>query len=161
MTDVKCGECGATNPPNRCSGCRLVWYCGRLCQKKHWKAHKCEFHHKISVAPMRLDMSKYTFTETTDQESILLRKCTNVERLPGDMCTTKYTQKQHIEKVSFCGGYVDHSRVDVSGIPGTHVSQSHIESDSALERTLRAPICPYRIVHPAPGPTEDAVFAVL
>jgi hypothetical protein len=25
---------------SRCSGCRCVFYCGKECQKEHWKEHK-------------------------------------------------------------------------------------------------------------------------
>ena len=38
-----CANCDTTLPKmKKCGGCRLVHYCGSLCQKAHWKAHKKE-----------------------------------------------------------------------------------------------------------------------
>lgn len=43
---LRCASCGvlaAESPArklNRCSGCRLTWYCGRACQAQHRKLHK-------------------------------------------------------------------------------------------------------------------------
>ncbi|KAF7280479.1 hypothetical protein GWI33_005821 [Rhynchophorus ferrugineus] len=39
MSELKCAECG--EPADlKCSACKLVAYCGKEHQKKHWKAHK-------------------------------------------------------------------------------------------------------------------------
>ena len=35
-----CGHCRAPGAPDRCTGCRAVFYCGRACQKAAWSAHK-------------------------------------------------------------------------------------------------------------------------
>lgn len=37
-----CAKCGADNPPQRCSKCSAVAYCGRACQAEHWREHKVE-----------------------------------------------------------------------------------------------------------------------
>ena len=38
--NIPCASCGARGAKHKCSGCRLVSYCNRSCQKEHWKAHK-------------------------------------------------------------------------------------------------------------------------
>lgn len=38
-TGVICNECG-NEGAKKCGGCGEVYYCGRDCQKKHWKTHK-------------------------------------------------------------------------------------------------------------------------
>ena len=38
--NIPCAGCGARGAKHKCSGCRLVSYCNRSCQKEHWKAHK-------------------------------------------------------------------------------------------------------------------------
>ena len=38
--NIQCASCGARGAKHKCSGCRLVSYCNRSCQKEHWKAHK-------------------------------------------------------------------------------------------------------------------------
>ncbi|RPA79985.1 hypothetical protein BJ508DRAFT_377369 [Ascobolus immersus RN42] len=36
-----CGSCGRPDDKLlRCGRCRAIWYCGRECQRSHWKAHK-------------------------------------------------------------------------------------------------------------------------
>eukprot|EP00618_Florenciella_parvula_P006198 CAMPEP_0119473138 /NCGR_PEP_ID=MMETSP1344-20130328/4910_1 /TAXON_ID=236787 /ORGANISM="Florenciella parvula, Strain CCMP2471" /LENGTH=112 /DNA_ID=CAMNT_0007506193 /DNA_START=790 /DNA_END=1124 /DNA_ORIENTATION=+ len=35
-----CYHCGTADAKLRCVGCRRAWYCGKACQKKHWKHHK-------------------------------------------------------------------------------------------------------------------------
>lgn len=35
-----CAQCNKPDSINRCSGCRLVYYCSDACQKLHWKVHK-------------------------------------------------------------------------------------------------------------------------
>lgn len=39
LEDPKCGQCGSL-AVQRCSRCRLEWYCSRPCQVKAWDAHK-------------------------------------------------------------------------------------------------------------------------
>eukprot|EP01084_Bolivina_argentea_P213141 362101_1 len=55
---AQCANCQCAGATSRCGGCRLVWYCNKDCQRKHWKFHKkqCKFninknqHHKKSSA---------------------------------------------------------------------------------------------------------------
>jgi len=35
-----CAHCREPDAPDRCAGCRAVFYCGRACQKAAWPAHK-------------------------------------------------------------------------------------------------------------------------
>jgi hypothetical protein len=35
-----CSNCSGPGSKSRCSGCNLMWYCCRSCQKAHWKEHK-------------------------------------------------------------------------------------------------------------------------
>ena len=37
--DPKCEECGAL-ATQRCSRCKMAWYCSRDCQLRQWKTHK-------------------------------------------------------------------------------------------------------------------------
>jgi len=39
MSDPKCGKCGG-KADQRCSRCKMEWYCGRKCQVAGWKDHK-------------------------------------------------------------------------------------------------------------------------
>lgn len=46
----ECGACGSTTgkggkAPSKCTRCRVQVYCGKVCQKAHWKRHKkdCNF----------------------------------------------------------------------------------------------------------------------
>jgi len=39
MSDPKCGKCGKT-ADQRCSRCKMEWYCCRKCQVAGWKDHK-------------------------------------------------------------------------------------------------------------------------
>jgi len=36
--EAVCASCGNPNDLSRCSGCRMVFYCGRECQRAHWRA---------------------------------------------------------------------------------------------------------------------------
>jgi hypothetical protein len=45
ILDRVCAACGVwegivKNKFARCSGCKMVYYCGKQCQLAHWKAHK-------------------------------------------------------------------------------------------------------------------------
>ena len=35
-----CGHCGKPEGKQRCSRCKVVYYCGRECQNTDWKEHK-------------------------------------------------------------------------------------------------------------------------
>jgi len=39
MSDPKCGKCGE-KADQRCSRCKMEWYCSRKCQVASWKDHK-------------------------------------------------------------------------------------------------------------------------
>ena len=39
LEDPKCEECGAM-ATQRCSKCKMAWYCSRDCQLRQWKKHK-------------------------------------------------------------------------------------------------------------------------
>lgn len=39
LEDPKCEECGAL-ATQRCSRCKMAWYCSRDCQLRQWKKHK-------------------------------------------------------------------------------------------------------------------------
>ena len=36
----RCGWCGTSNSPSRCNRCKLVYYCSKNCQMRHWVQHK-------------------------------------------------------------------------------------------------------------------------
>ena len=41
MFDKWCNNCGSYNPKKRCSRCRCMLYCSKVCQKEHWiRNHK-------------------------------------------------------------------------------------------------------------------------
>jgi len=47
-----CAKCGkSTGSLHACSQCRLVWYCGRECQRSDWSKHKlsCKLHAGVVV----------------------------------------------------------------------------------------------------------------
>ena len=55
-----CNDCGTcTKGPNmlRCSGCKMVWYCNAVCQRRSWKAHK-----RLGVTPAKAQGSEYLST---------------------------------------------------------------------------------------------------
>ena len=39
-TTNHCANCFKSDQSSRCNSCKSVWYCGRDCQKTHWKKHK-------------------------------------------------------------------------------------------------------------------------
>ena len=39
-TSKQCGSCNNPNSKLKCSKCKLIYYCNRECQVKHWKEHK-------------------------------------------------------------------------------------------------------------------------
>lgn len=39
LEDPKCEECGDL-ATQRCSKCKMAWYCSRDCQLRQWKKHK-------------------------------------------------------------------------------------------------------------------------
>ncbi|KAG0485280.1 hypothetical protein HPP92_009359 [Vanilla planifolia] len=41
-TGSVCDGCFASAKLKKCSGCRMVWYCGSACQKSEWKLHQLE-----------------------------------------------------------------------------------------------------------------------
>ncbi|PFX17640.1 N-lysine methyltransferase SMYD2-B [Stylophora pistillata] len=48
--DQECAFCHSkTGTLKRCLGCKKVFYCGKMCQKKHWKKHKtdCKSNRKL------------------------------------------------------------------------------------------------------------------
>jgi len=49
MSSSACLACGKPNPPQTCSGCRLVSFCDVSCQRSSWKAHKSAC--KLAVVP--------------------------------------------------------------------------------------------------------------
>lgn len=44
----KCTVCGGA-APQRCSGCKIVYYCSATCQRTHWLVHKNSCLSKIGV----------------------------------------------------------------------------------------------------------------
>ena len=48
--DQECAFCHSKRETlKRCLGCKKVFYCGKMCQKKHWKKHKtdCKSNRKL------------------------------------------------------------------------------------------------------------------
>ena len=46
--------CCQKSAETKCTACRKVYYCGKVCQKKHWKEHKFEcksLPYKIGQSP--------------------------------------------------------------------------------------------------------------
>ena len=39
VTENNCGQCGKTSE-TKCARCKIIYYCGRECQRKHWRVHK-------------------------------------------------------------------------------------------------------------------------
>merc|ERR1719253_508012 len=42
--------CGASQPPVRCSRCRIAFFCGPSCQRAAWPVHKHECHQRDEAA---------------------------------------------------------------------------------------------------------------
>merc|ERR1719235_1698365 len=43
LAEKCCAYClSAVSKPSTCSQCRSAYYCGRTCQRNHWKVHKHE-----------------------------------------------------------------------------------------------------------------------
>ena len=40
MSSITCASCGSLDATWRCSACKLMHYCSKLCQKNHFKVHK-------------------------------------------------------------------------------------------------------------------------
>jgi hypothetical protein len=40
--DASCVVCGSRAGLSVCTGCRVVWYCGRMHQREHWAVHRAE-----------------------------------------------------------------------------------------------------------------------
>ena len=40
LKQSRCGECHSPAKFLKCAGCKRVFYCNEVCQKKHWKIHK-------------------------------------------------------------------------------------------------------------------------
>ena len=56
--EYECSACGRISKSHlRCSGCRLVYYCNRNCQKDGWKHHKsnCKNLHKQATPSSQVD----------------------------------------------------------------------------------------------------------
>ena len=51
----RCFHCQSEGVKRFCSQCHLAWYCGKPCQKKHWKLHK-----KACVAAVAVDARQAT-----------------------------------------------------------------------------------------------------
>ena len=58
-----CSQCGAAEPPHRCTGCRKTAYCSRKCQQAHWVAgghkHDCKKLRKAQHAGLKLGSSAH------------------------------------------------------------------------------------------------------
>jgi hypothetical protein len=60
LPEKVCSVCRSPMGINRCSGCRVVYYCGADCQKSDWRNHKvnckkhCQSHKRLAI----LDYSK-------------------------------------------------------------------------------------------------------
>lgn len=52
-------ECGKAAPPQRCSRCRVVYYCSRECQRKDWGQHRadCDLGQRV-IEQSGLDMEQ-------------------------------------------------------------------------------------------------------
>ena len=48
-----CYHCGTADAKLRCGGCRRAWYCGKACQKKHWKHHKAACQAAVAAVQRR------------------------------------------------------------------------------------------------------------
>mmetsp|Transcript_2515 Transcript_2515/g.5026 ORF Transcript_2515/g.5026 Transcript_2515/m.5026 type:complete len:760 (-) Transcript_2515:118-2397(-) len=50
--DKSCAYCGVeVDKPSACSKCRKTYYCGRTCQRNHWKVHKHECGKVVPARP--------------------------------------------------------------------------------------------------------------
>jgi len=66
--------CAAPTASNKCAKCHGAWYCGRQCQKAHWKTHK--------------PACKRTWTDLSMEMQHLVLSSSSTEFLPM-VCTVK------------------------------------------------------------------------
>ncbi|XP_063041192.1 ankyrin repeat and MYND domain-containing protein 2-like [Engraulis encrasicolus] len=77
MDSEFCSTCGERGAERRCSGCRMVIYCGQACQRLHWFTHKkvCRGLRNRSDSPRLREITDNTADDTASGVS-------------GDTCVT-------------------------------------------------------------------------
>ena len=58
LARTRCGHCKRDNPANWCTRCKAVSYCGKECQKSHWKAG-----HKVECCGLPTELKELSRTE--------------------------------------------------------------------------------------------------
>jgi len=72
-SQCRCSNCGASSSDRElqeCSGCHIVFYCDKTCQRNHWKTHKpiCKIAQRFPSSTTALELDGET---TQDFDSVL------------------------------------------------------------------------------------------
>ncbi|KAM0950949.1 putative [histone H3]-lysine(4) N-trimethyltransferase chromatin remodeling SET family [Dioscorea sansibarensis] len=66
-----CDGCFASSNLRKCSGCRIAWYCGNVCQRSEWKVHQLECQ---ALAGLSEDRRKMLTSSIRLMVKLLLRR---------------------------------------------------------------------------------------
>jgi sulfatase maturation enzyme AslB (radical SAM superfamily) len=76
----------------KCSGCKVVWYCGPVCQKKDW-TEEGETSHKLQCPRIKEQRELYTKRKKEEAEQEMVEIVVRIKRenmLRGDGASSSH-----------------------------------------------------------------------